>query len=182
MNDYWKIGILVVLLGGSYGLHKYFETKAVNTAITTTKTTITKEYQDQVLAANKKAADAEQSLATFKSKADNDKQVAVQGVTDKYATLVSSLSNRPTRADLSSSVSAAVARAKSACTGAGLYGDDAKFLAGYASLAAKSVIDRDYYYGQYENARRTLAGQKPDAGLNGASSNAVDVSGNRLQH
>lgn len=171
MNDWWKIGILIALCAGSYGLHKYFEHKAVTTAITTTTTTITSQYQSQVLAANKKAADAEASLATFKSKADDDKQTAVKAVDTKYADLVSSLQQRPTRADLSSSVSAAVARARTACNGSGLYRDDAEFLAGYASLAAKAVIDRDYYYGQYENARRTLAGTQSTTGPSGKTTN-----------
>lgn len=175
MNDWWKIGILIALCAGSYGLHKYFEHKAVTTAITTTTTTITSQYQSQVLAANKKAADAEASLADYKSKADNDKQAAVKAVDTKYADLISSLQQRPTRSDLNSSVSAAVARARAACTGPGLYRDDAEFLAGYASLAAKAVIDRDYYYGQYENARRTLAGQKPDAGLVSKAANTKSV-------
>ena len=182
MNDYWKIGILIALCAGSYGLHKYFEHKAVTTAITTTTTTITSQYQSQVLAANKKAADAEQSLATFKSGADHDKQSAVNAANDKSAALIASLSDRPTRADLSSSVSAAVARAKSACTGSGLYRDDAEFLVGYANAAAKAVIDRDYYYGQYENARRTLAGTPSTAGSHAAASDAVSVPRNGIQH
>lgn len=175
MNDYWKIGILIGLCAASYGLHVYLEHKAVTTAITTTTTTITGKYQAQVLAANKKAADANASMAAFKSKADNDKQVAVQAIDTKYAALVSSLQQRPTRADLSSSVSTAVARARASCTGTGLYRDDAEFLAGYSALAAKAIVDRDYYYGQYENARRTIAGTQSIAGPSGTAPDAKPV-------
>src|SRR6187402_1229482 len=176
MNDWWKILILVGVLGISYGAHIYFEKKAVSNAVTVTTTTIEKQYQDKLIVANQKAADAESSLAKFKSQADQDKANAVKDLNTKLSDALSQLQNRPTRSDLTSSVASAVARAKSSCTGSQLYRDDAEFLTRFANDADKAVIDRDYYYGQYENARRTLAGEKPVAGLNGASNDSKSVS------
>lgn len=182
MNDWWKILILVGVLGLSYGAHVYFEKKAVNSAVTVTTTTIEKQYQDKLIAADKKAAAATASLALFKSQADQDKANAVKDLNTKLSDALSQLQNRPTRSDLTSSVASAVARAKSSCTGSQLYRDDAEFLTRFANDADKVVIDRDYYYGQYENARRTLAGEKPLTGLNGSSTNSEPVSRTRLQH
>lgn len=182
MTDWWKLLILIGVLGISYGAHVYFEKKAVGSAIVVTTTSIEKQYQDKLIIANQKAADAEASLAKFKVQADTDKQNAVKDINNQLVDALSQLQQRPTRADLTSSVASAVARAKSSCTGSGLYRDDAEFLTRYSALAAKSVIDRDYYYGQYENARRTLAGEKPLSGLNGQTNDAKPVSGTRVQH
>lgn len=182
MNDWWKIGILAAVLAGSYGLHKYFETKAVNNAVTVTTNSIQTVYQKQLIAAQQAAAQATASLNSYKSKADADKTQAVADADARSAATIASLQSRPTRSDLTSSVASAVARAKSSCTGAGLYRDDANFLAGFASDAAKVVIDRDYYYGQYENARRTLAGQGTNAGHSGTVPNSKPISGSGIQH
>ena len=157
MNDWWKIGILTVLVAGGVASHFYFEKRAVNNAITVTTTTITKQYQDKLIEAQKKASDATAALNELKAKADKEKADAVQAVDLKYSDLVRSLQKRPTRADLTSSVAAAVASARKACTGSQLFREDAEFLAGEAARADKVTIERDYYYGRYEAARQQLA-------------------------
>lgn len=164
MSDWIKIGILVALVAAGIGAHFYLEHKAVDNAVIVTQTKIEKQYQDKLIAANDKATKAEADLAAFKVKSDKDKQDAIKSVDVQYASLVSSLQQRPTRADLTSSVAAAVARAKSSCTGAQLYREDAEFLAGEAARADKLIIERDYYYGEYEAARQTLAGQAINVG------------------
>lgn len=45
------------------------------------------------------------------------------------------------------------------CTGAQLYREDGEFLAGEAARAEKVMIERNYYYTEYENARRILSEQ-----------------------
>lgn len=43
-----------------------------------------------------------------------------------------------------------------ACTGAGLFREDGEFLIGEAARAKRVLIERDYYYEQYEQARKKL--------------------------
>jgi hypothetical protein len=95
----------------------------------------------------------EKQLDSNKSQADFVKAFAVADVTNRLNATISSLRNRPVRP-------ATVASTQPACTGAGLYRDDAEFLARLASDADQVKIERDYYYGQYESARKLLAGQK----------------------
>lgn len=157
MNEWWKIGTLCVLVCLGIGSHYYLQKRAVNTAITVTTTKIETLYKDKLIKAQQEAAEASAALNAAKSKADKEKQDAVQAVDAKYADLVSSLQKRPTRSDLTSSVKSAVASARKACTGASLYREDAEFLAGEAARADKVILERDYYYGRYEDARTKLA-------------------------
>lgn len=112
--------------------------------------------------------DLEKQLNVNKSQADFVKAFAVADVSNKLQSTINSLRNRTVRP-------ATVASAQPACTGAGLYRDDAEFLARLASDADQVKIERDYYYGQYESARKLLAGQKPDGGRPGSVSDDKPV-------
>ena len=46
------------------------------------------------------------------------------------------------------------------CTGAELYKEDGEFLTGAAFRAERLIVDRDFYYNEYENARQALEGLK----------------------
>lgn len=102
----------------------------------------------------------EKDLNVNKAKADFEKAFAVASASAKLQLTIDSLRNRPVRPPT-------VASTQPACTGAGLYRDDSEFLARLAERAEQVRIERDYYYGQYEAARRLLAGQEQDAGHNG---------------
>lgn len=153
------IVVLVLIVAGYFG-HTYFEHKAVSVAIVNTQTSMEKQYQDKLIAANNKATQASKDLADGLTKANQDKDNAVTQITTSLNATINSLRQRPTRADLTSSVATAVASAKQACNGSQLFREDAEFLAREAARADAVVVERDYYYGQYEDARRTLAGQK----------------------
>lgn len=157
MSEWIRIGVLSALIAALIGSHYYLENKAVKTAITVTTTKIETQYKDKLIKAQQEAADATAKLSAQKSQADKEKQDAVQAIDAKYGDLVRSLQQRPTRTDLTSSVASAVASARKACTGSQLYREDAEFLAGEAARADKVIIERDYYYGRYEDARRLLA-------------------------
>lgn len=175
MTEGWKIGIVSLLFVSGIASHYFLEKRAVSKAVIVTQTRIEKEYQDKVIAANNLAAAQTKALNDFKANADKEKQDAVKTVDTKYRSLVGELQKRPTRADLTSSVASAVARAKSACTGAQLYREDGEFLAREAARADKVIIDRNYYYEQYEAARRVLAGEGTTSGLNGKATNTITV-------
>ena len=64
------------------------------------------------------------------------------------------LSNRPSRpASMPSPTTTTVIQA---CTGRELYKEDGQFLTREAARAEKVIAERDYYYNQYENARKEL--------------------------
>ena len=110
----------------------------------------------------------EKDLNVNKAQADFEKSFAVAAANSKLQHVIDGLRNRPVRP-------ATVASTQPSCTGAGLYRDDAEFLARLASSADQVKIERDYYYGQYESARRLLAGQKPDAGFDGQATNTKSI-------
>lgn len=172
MTEGWKIVIVSVLLIAGIASHYYFEKRAVAKAVIVTQTRIETEYKSKLIAAQQLAAQQSAALTAYKVKADKEKQDAVQAVDAKYTDLVRSLQQRPTRADLTSSVATAVASARKACTGAQLFREDGEFLAGEAARADKVVIERDYYYGRYEDARKLLAGEGKAVGFNGATTDA----------
>lgn len=172
MISWIKLSILAALVVAGIASHIFLEKRAVATAIIVTQTKIESVYKTKLIEAQEKAAKATADLNAYKVQADEEKAHAVQTITDKLNADIDSLRNRPTRADLSSSVSTAVASARKACTGSQLYRDDAEFLTRYAARAATVVVERDYYYGQYENARRKLAESGADARLNGATTDA----------
>lgn len=172
MTETIKIYILVALVAAGIASHIFLEKRAVAKAIIVTQTKIETEYKTKLIAAQEKAAKATADLNAFKAKADTEKANAVQTITDKLNADIAGLRDRPTRSDLTSSVNSAVASARKACTGTQLYRDDAEFLTRYAAHAATVVVERDYYYGQYENARKKLAEPGTDARLNGATTDA----------
>lgn len=64
------------------------------------------------------------------------------------------LSNRPTRPASVSNPS--TSKVEQACTGRELYREDGQFLAREAARAEALIIERDYFYNEYENARKKL--------------------------
>lgn len=177
MTENLKLIVLVLLVVAGIVSHFILEKRAVSQAIIVTTTKIETEYKTKLIAAQQKAADQTSALNTYKVQADKDKTNEINRISAEYEHTISSLSDRPTRADLTSSVASAVARARSACTGAQLFKEDGGFLAGEAARADKIIVERDYYYGRYEDARRTLAGEKPDARLNEPSTHTKSLSG-----
>lgn len=116
-----------------------------------------KEYSELIQQSEEIALKHTQDLAANKEQADKEKDEALKRNTATYTALVNSLRNRQSRPNnLPSNPEVG-----STCTGAQLYREDAEFLAREAARADKAIIDRDYYYGQYESVRSLLnAGQQ----------------------
>lgn len=166
-----KIIAVLAILAALYAVHY----AAVKKAVHEEHEAVVKTYEDQVAVAQAGKLAAESRLVLQKTQADLEKQSEIKNLDTQYSTLVSSLRKRATRAEASQAGSSAIAGTIGSCTGAQLYRDDAEFLAGYAQQAEGVRIERDYYYGRYEAARKLLSGQEPDAGLNGSVSNAKSV-------
>lgn len=171
MKWYIYLAVFLAIAGVLGSAHVYLEKKAVTAATNALEL----KYKDQIVQALNAKAKSEANLNDYKAKADKDKKDALANVSASLTATIRSLQQRPTRADLNSAVSSAVTSAKQACTGAQLFREDAEFLAREAARADAVIVERDYYYGQYEHARKLLSGQEQDAGLDGSVSDSKSV-------
>lgn len=109
-----------------------------------------------------KAVEKEKEKRTKLEKDLNDKHaIALKQKDDKIKSVdtelniaLERLSKRPSRPERMPSP--ATTTVVQACTGRELYKEDGQFLTREAARAEKIIIERDYYYSQYENARKEL--------------------------
>jgi hypothetical protein len=166
-----KLAAIFLAIVCAYALHYFAEKKAV----TAEHNAVVAMYMKQVADGQVAVQKAQSQLVFQKTQADLEKQNEVKNVDVQYSTLVSSLRTRATRAEAKQAGSSSVTGSIGSCTGAQLYRDDAEFLAGFAKQAESVRIERDYYYGRYEDARKLLSGQESDARLNGSVSDSKPV-------
>ena len=144
--------ILVIAIGYGVWLYKDRQYQKLNT-----------EYTQLIEQSEQLALQHSNELAVNKESADKEKDEAIKRNTAAYQSIVNSLRNRQERPSNLPSNS----NAPSTCTGAQLYRQDAEFLAREAARADQAIIDRDYYYEQYESVRRTLNPSGSDGGQQG---------------
>ena len=99
--------------------------------------------------------ETEKKLADSALKGEQDKNEKLQDINAKLSATIISLQQRPSRP-----TSPTTTTVVQACTGRELFKEDGEFLAREAALADKVVVERDFYYEQYERAREILAKQK----------------------
>ena len=116
---------------------------------------VVKEYSNGALEQSLEAVQTEKKIVEDALKAERKKNDAKQAIIDRNAALIRSLQHRPTREDSKEANSTAPEAGKS-CTGAELHREDGEFLAGEAARAEKVIVDRDFYYERYEDARQQL--------------------------
>ena len=151
----YKLIAILALLGGLLGLHYYAQGVAVDNAIELTTGRLNKEWQNKMDVAAAKKDKAQQDLSDSHYEEVKKKDEHLKNMERKHAALVSSLSNRPSR-NSPSPVTPSGTTIGQTCTGAQLYREDGEFLAGEAARADGIVIERDYYYQEYENLRIIL--------------------------
>ena len=116
---------------------------------------VVKEYSNDALEQSLEAIQTEKQIVEDALKAERKKNDAKQGIIDRNAALIRSLQHRPTRED-SKEANPSTPEAGSPCTGAELHREDGEFLAREASRADEVIVDRDFYYERYEDARQQL--------------------------
>lgn len=135
-------------VGGLYGLHRLDKAKALAVQEETFKTRLS----EAVRLSEQKARDVERSLADASVKKEQEKNEKLENINAKQLVIINSLSKRPSRPKDSATASTA----NQACTGRELYKEDGEFLAREAARADKVIIERDFYYENYESARKKL--------------------------
>lgn len=147
LNPYVWLAILVALLG-LYGAHRWVVHSEVNQA----KAEQVVVWEKKVLEAAQKAAKTEDELRLNAVQAKKDKDAEIARINGELAAANQRLLERPKRPqDYSPS-----APVGNSCTGRELYQEDGLFLRGEAARAEALIAERDYYFHQYEDARKKL--------------------------
>lgn len=154
----WPWVALLILIASLTGFHVYDKNVAVKAAIVMTTTKLNTEYQKKLDQKVEEAATVTKKLQTDASKAQEQKDAEIKKLADSLSAATRSLQNRPKRE--SAPVVTNPPSVVSSCTGAELYREDGEFLTREAYRAESLIGERDYYYNQYEKARKELEGMK----------------------
>lgn len=146
-------GVLLACLGGLHYADKHY---AVKIAVIENTAKLNKQYKGLEELANKKALDTQDALQTSADKERDKKDATINSITIERDAAISELRKRPKRpasTDSTKDISSGVP-----CTARELYQEDAEFLTREASRAESILVERDYYYNQYQEVRNTING------------------------
>lgn len=152
MNKLIAIVALLVALGAA---HIWDKGVAVDNATELTTARLNEEWQNKLDASIKKKDEAQIALSNSHYKEVEAKNAKIQDISGELSAALSSLQNRPTRPQPSTDSSSGTTTAQT-CTGRELPREDADFLTRESSAAQEIVVQRDYYYQEYENVRKVL--------------------------
>lgn len=143
-----KLVLLGVLLASVIGYHHLSKKNAVRDALNAQTVLYESLMQEERI----RAQETTNLLLTAMVEDMKEKDEEIQNITADRDDLLRRLSKRPSREDSSSA-----SQDRNTCTGAELLREDGEFLAREAARADKILTERNYYYEQYERARRALA-------------------------
>lgn len=143
MLNWIKLGIVGVLLGALATYHY--------TALEAAREEVRTEYSQKLLNEQNKSLEKQGEIVLEALKIEQEKNEELKRIDAYAASLLSSLQNRPSRTDNSSTPSV-----ESSCTGRELYKEDGEFLVREAARADTILAERNYWFEQYENARIKL--------------------------
>lgn len=152
----WVAILVLIVLAGLYVAHRGIVAYEVDAAVQKTTVSLNAAYQIKLDAANAKTAKVEKELGNEAATIKNDRDTQVSILNASLNDALSRLSKRPTRP--APQPSGEVASVGGSCTARELYREDAEFLTRESSRAQSVIVERDYYYNQYENARKKLDG------------------------
>lgn len=152
----WKLialGAIITALG-AFITYSWYE--SIAKAEKAVEARLNASYKDRLLEAAKNAQLTEKKLNEQVFNNLKDKADKLQSNNDKLSIAISELRKRPQRP--SSPDSSLPPSNPSSCTARELYREDAEFLTREAARAESVLIERDYYYKQYEDARKIING------------------------
>jgi hypothetical protein len=139
----YKIIALVVVLGALWGFHEYDKAQAV--------AQINSEWVEKNKQQQAKFNLAQSVLEEYHRADKGIKDEKIKDLDVKLANALVRLQHRPTRPTVLT-----VTETRESCTGRELYREDGEFLTREAASSDKVVVERDYYYSEYEKARLML--------------------------
>jgi hypothetical protein len=150
-QKYWAHCLAIVVIILTLGIsHKVI----VHNAVVKAKADTEIVYQKSVTKAVEQAIATERTIKEQSFKTIEKKDEQIKAIQSRLSNTLSELQYRKKRE--SSTASASTPANTSACTGAELYREDGEFLAREAARAEGVLKQRDYYYQEYENARKSL--------------------------
>lgn len=145
------LGTIIMALVGFHYYDRYtYSQQHVKAAVEALNQSYQKAIDTRVLQSQKETED----MRLHALQLEKDKDAKIKSGDIKLAAALSELRNRPSRSSPSSIT--AITGTNEACTGSQLFREDAEFLTGEAYRADQVIIWRDYYYEQYEAARKAL--------------------------
>ncbi len=151
----YKIIAIVALVAALLGVHYYSQGVAVDTAIELTTGRLNKEWQTKLDVSLAKKDKAQNDLSESHFKEVEAKDAKLKDITAQRDRALISLQSRPVRPKPSTDAPSGTEAPKT-CTGAQLAREDAEFLTREAARSAEIVVERDYYYNEYESLRTIL--------------------------
>lgn len=150
MLNWIKYGAVVFTLVAVYSLY----VSQINKA----KEEVHKEYQMKIAEIEKQSIEAQGELLLSALQVEQEKNETIERITRDADAVIRSLHNRPIRPSETNTT----ASVESSCTGRELYKEDGEFLVREAARADKILEERNYWFAQYENARKKLKEQNSE--------------------
>lgn len=122
-------------------------------AIEDAKDKVNKKWQDAELQKDLERKEKEKTILDNALELEREKNAEITKLNIVADNLRNSLRNRPSRETI---VYRDNPEASRTCTGAELSREDGEFLAGEAARAEELIKERDFYYKQYEQVRKSL--------------------------
>lgn len=141
-----------VLVACLYGGHRVVVSHAVDVAVKENTVKLKGQYDAALLKASKDSRLAENDLEKEHEATEKVKDTQIKALTSQRDDALRRLQYRTKRPTDSTKI----ANDSKTCTGAKLYREDGEFLVRESAAAARVVKERDYYYQEYENARKKL--------------------------
>ena len=153
INPYPYLFALVALVA-LYTGHRGIVSYEVNKAVVVAQDKLTRKHQDLLLQASTDARKTETHLENNALALEKVKNDEITRLTGQRDLAVKRLSDRPARTSTPNTPKTITNQIP--CIGSQLFREDAEFLTREAYRADEVVLERDYYYKQYENARKTI--------------------------
>lgn len=146
--------LILAVLVGLWALHSYDKMTAIVEAEYQISLELNAQYQEKLNEAAENARETERLLRKSHEQQKQLKDAQIKNINSKLDTALAELLKRPSRPTDNSPNPPH----PSSCTGAELYREDGEFLAREAARAERVLKERDFYYQEYENVRRSLSG------------------------
>lgn len=135
----------MALIMALIGIHTYDKRQAVKKA----EQAVHSSYRDEMNRKKIISVEAAIVLRDEQQKEREKKDAKIKDINVKLTNALRMLNDREKRPEYSGESP----EAGKSCTGRELYREDGEFLIGEAARAEKLIVERNYYYEQYEKAR-----------------------------
>lgn len=152
----WVAILVLIVLAGLYVAHRGIVKYEVEAAVQKTTVSLNANYATKLKAAEEKTAKVEADLKQEANQLKNDRDAKISILTNSLSDALKRLRERQARPP--AQPSGEIAPVGGSCPAVQLYREDAEFLTKESYRAESVLIERDYYYEQYENARKKLDG------------------------